>query len=91
VFAGSRDVSNEIVETIVSNHVAADVDKLGRGLKKYTPIDMSSWDQDEEYNAKMADRRSKAGLEGMKAAKYGLVAVLNANDKMVCPLLLHHS
>jgi hypothetical protein len=87
VFAGARDVSRSIVDMMISKHQEADVDKLGRGLKGYTAIDISSWDMDEVYNSKLEVERASAGIKGMKAAKYGSVAVLNGNDMMVGPSL----
>jgi hypothetical protein len=69
------------VDITVKKHQDAKVDKLGRGLKSYTSIDLSSWDDGESGEGK--EQRKWAGMQGVEIAKYGVIANLNGDDMMV--------
>ena len=69
VFAGGpNDVSQSVVDLQVSNHKAAKVDTLGRGMKGYTSLNITGTDT------------RQPSVVGMKHAKNEHVILLNGQD-----------
>lgn len=73
VFNEPNDQSQRIASILVNHHIAAKVDRLGRGLKRYKAINATL---DGGFAA-------SASMRGVHEAKGSYVAILNANDQVV--------
>ena len=72
VFAGGpNDVSQSVVDLQVSNHKAAKVDTLGRGMRSYSSLNITGTDPVE------------ASAIGMRRASYEHVILLSGQDMVV--------
>ena len=71
MFTEPSDQSQRIVDILVNHHRAARVDLLGKGMTKYTSLNVSRHDDFALHKA-------------LDKARYGYVGIFNANTQLVC-------
>lgn len=76
IFTDPSDQSQRIVDLLVEHHRNARIDQLGRGMTKYTSLNISS-------------ESDFALHKALDKAKYGYVGIVNANDQLVSALSAH--